>query len=340
MYIRNNNMKKYDQGFSHILAIVFILVLIGAVGYMAWQAFTQTAKAPDSSESTKNTDSEQAAKLAWQYGDTAVAGLYADADVVKLDNGNYRMYYADQPPMNPSAGPAELGVWSSISSDGITWKKESGKRMSNVTFPEVVHLKNGKWRMYYQSSQRIKSAISSDGLNFTEESGDRIAYANSAGLDLTNVAAPAVFQLDNGTFVMVYRGSLDGKYSVHSPNQDTNLLLWASSQDGLKFTSKGIAVDSRNDTLLGSLDGPNLVKWDDGTYRLFSTSYTGVYSFAFDGGKFGEPVLEFAGDAKRQGDQLLGQPPGDPTLIRIGDTWYMYYGQTGDATGIHYATLK
>ena len=67
--------------------------------------------------------------------------------------------------------------------------------------------------------------------------------------------------------------------------------MWATSDDGLSFTKQGIAVDSRDATLNYQLDGPDIVLWDDGDYRIFATTYTGVYEFTFDGTAFTNPTL-------------------------------------------------
>jgi len=57
------------------------------------------------------------------------------------------------------------------------------------------------------------------------------------------------------------------------------VLTWATSADGLAWTKKGIAVDIRNATLAGQLDGPELVTVDDGKIHIFATSDAGVYEF-------------------------------------------------------------
>jgi hypothetical protein len=71
---------------------------------------------------------------------------------------------------------------------------------------------------------------------------------------------------------------------------------------------------------------------------MFATSYTGAYSFSFDGkSTFGEPELALAGKATKDNMGFHGSPPGDPTLVSIDNVWHMYYGDSG---GIYYATLK
>lgn len=270
--------------------------------------------------------------LAWKKGGVALAGKYADADVVDFGSGKYRMYYSPEPEVQNFEGQ----VYSAVSSDGVTWVEEGAGNLKWATFPSVIKLPNGNYRMYFQNQGAIKSAISSDGLSWEEESGIRMDTANNVGLKLSNAAAPTVIMAGD-VYVMVYRGAINEKYPAKVPNPDTQLLLWATSKDGLTFEKKGLALDSRNDEFQGLLDGPELVRWDDGLIRLYFWSYRGVYHTLFKGDKFLEgPEFDFttASDAAMRFPE---NPPGDPTLVKISNKWFMYYGQ--HTKGIFYATL-
>lgn len=330
-------LRKSESGLAHPGLLLLVVVVIALIGFAGYRVYTsnkgkETASTPTTA-STKEEKVEQA--KTWSKVGYAVKGKYADADVVQIAENKWRLYYAVQPEVQPN----NFEVYSATSTDGKKWKQESGTRKTMATFPDVVKLENGKYRMYYQSAGVIKSAISSDGLSFSDESGTRVGTNNSEGLNFDNVAAPTVAQLDDDSFVMVYRGSINKRYAANVPNQTTNVFMWATSDDGLTFKQKGLALDSRNSTLSGQLDGADLSKWDD-EYKVFMTSYAGVFEASFDGKKFGEPKLAFAGNAKKQGDMYMGQPPGDPTLAEIDGTWFMYYGATGDESGILYATYK
>ncbi len=326
------HQRRNEDGLAHLLAIVLIVLVLGVAAFAGYKVM-QNSKNKD----TNNTQTtSETSNQTWARGGLAVEGKYADADVVQIAEGKWRLYYAIQPEVMPN----NFEVYSATSTDGKTWTQESGTRKTMATFPEVVKLTDGRYRMYYQNAGEIKSAISSDGLSFKDEAGTRMGKSNSEGLTFDNVAAPAVSLQADGTFVMLYRGAINQRYAANTPNMFTNLYMWATSDDGLTFTQKGIAIDSRNSTLNGQLDGADLVKMDDGKYYVFATTYTGVYIFSFDGDSFGDPTLAFAGEARKQGDNFMGQPPGDPTLAKIKGAWYMYYGATGTATGIHYATLQ
>jgi Tfp pilus assembly protein PilE len=320
-----------QKGFSVVeaLIIVVILAILGFIGYWVW------------SQQDKNKDdgTQSQAAQSWQAGGVAVEGKYADANVVQVDDSTWRMYYGTQP-----EGNSQLGIYSSTSSDGKTWVQDKGVRKANATFPEVIQLPDGRWRMYFQQAQTIKSAISTDGLNFTDESGVRVDALETENLAVENAAAPAVFMKDDGTYVLAYRATVkgSGRYSQNSPNPEVHVLLWATSPDGLTFTKKGIAIDSRNTTLDGQIDGAAFVKMDDDTVNVYFTTYAGVYAYTFDGTSFSKSgELAFAGDAGRDSSgNYNGPPPGDPTLANINGTWFMYYGGGPEDPGIHYATLE
>ena len=333
------NIKKNEQGIALVGEIIALAIVIAIVAFVGFTVLKSDKDKEPTTTQASTTDGKSPAENSegtWKEVDYAVKGKYADADVVQVNDKTWRLYYAVQPEVQGN----NFEVYSAKSTDGKTWKQEAGTRKTMATFPEVIKLKDGKFRMYYQSAGVIKSAISSDGLSFKDESGTRIDKVNSEGLTLDNVAAPTITQQDNGTFVLVYRGTTNKRYAANTPNPSTQVLFWATSSDGLSFKKKGLAIDSRNSTLDGQLDGPDIVKWDDNSYRVFATSYTGVYSFTFDGSKFGKPELALSGGAVQDNMGFRGAPPGDPTLTKIKGIWYMYYGATGTESGIHYATLQ
>ena len=337
--MKHQNIRDNEQGVAVVLEVLLAVVVLGAVGFAGYKVMkARQAKtpAPAAAATQPTIKTEATAAEIWTKGDYAVKGAYADADVVQIAAKQWRLYYASQ----PEGG--KLEVYSATSPDGKTWTQEAGVRKTMATFPNVVKLADGSYRMYFQSAGVLKSAKSTDGLTFTDEAGTRIDKTNDDNLVFDNVAAPTVMKQTDGTYLMVYRGSIATPYKASTPvpNQSTQLLMWASSPDGLTWTKKGIAVDSRNDTLVGNLDGPSLVTWDDKSVRVFATSYTGVYSFTLKDGKFGTGTLVYAGETTKDNMGYHGAPPGDPTLAKIDGTWYMYYGGPHDQNGIWYATLK
>ncbi len=277
---------------------------------------------------TTNTASEP--EIVWNFGSSAVLGKYADAEIINLGN-KYRLYYSEEPEVSGFSGK----VYSSISTDGITWTQEQGIRKEWATFVSIIKLDNGKYRMYFQNAGVIKSALSSDGLTWQDESGNRIDTSNNAGLTLENVAAPTVMKIGD-KYVMVYRGDIKGKYSSEVPNSNVQILLWATSNDGLTFEKKGIALDSRNAELQGLADGPEFIDFN-GEIRIYFWSYKGIYHETFKNNIFSNEKFDFSTNTNPN-INFYPNPPCDPTIIKINDKWFMYYGQ--HAQGIYYATLQ
>lgn len=311
--------------------IVLLLIVIAVVAVFLLKDKKHANKeAPVTTEPENSTTSAGTNK--WKESGVAIAGKYADADVVDFGNSSYRMYYSAE----PETPDFKSQVYTATSTDGVAWT--AGVEIKQgATFPDVIKLPDNRWRMYYQSNQVIKSAISIDGLSFTDEPGIRVDKIET-GLEIENVAASSTTILADGTYLMVYRGMINEPYSTTEklPNQFTQLFFYATSSDGLTFVKKGVAVDSRNATLNGLADGADFVKWDNGELRVYFWSYGGVYYSIYKDNKFSEPLFDFS-KSSNSNQKFSSNPPGDPTLMKINNVWYMYYGQ--HTLGIYYATL-
>lgn len=320
---------------GNLIWILLVLLVIVAIGLLFWRSHT-TYQPNTVAQTTVGPTAQTASN--WKYGGVASSDPYgADPDVVKLSGGRYRMYTGELPDA-PANGHA---IISAISTDGKTWQPESGARIPNASFPDVIQLKDGSWRMYFQRGDVIASATSSDGLTWTEDPRVKIGSANDLGLTFYQVGAPSTMIQDDGTYTMVYAGYINHKYSGDVPNQDTHVLLWATSSDGVTWTKRGMAVDSRNATYQGWLDGPDWSKWSTG-WKLFYWSYDGIYAATFDGKSFGPGQLQFQGQFPNTDPlaKFIPNPPGDPSLIQIGTTWFMYYDSFKDnKDAVYYATL-
>ncbi|MDP3992950.1 MAG: hypothetical protein Q8Q05_01930 [bacterium] len=318
-----------------LLVIIGVIVLIGiGVGVFVAQKNKDT-NLPTATSPTPTTATTETATATWKEVGLAVSGSYADADTVKLAENSYRMYYGIQPEVQGN----NFEIYSSTSTDGKTWTQEAGTRKTMATFPDVLFFADGTYRMYFQSAGVIKSAKSDDGLKFTDEAGTRIDKANDLGITFDNVAAPTVFFQDDGSFVMVYRGTINTPYIGELvPNKNTQILLWATSADGLSWTKKGLAIDTRTSTTLyGLADGPELFTWEDGTLQLSFWTYTGVYWSKFSSGAFSVPTKVFERIKATAMNKFPAETAGDPVYAEFNDVWYMYYGQK---TGIYYATYS
>jgi hypothetical protein len=282
--------------------------------------------APEEPPEKKPGEARAMEGLRWVPKGPAIEGHYADAEVVEAEEG-YRMYFGGE----PEVAQGRLGIYSAISSDGVEWRIEPGMRIGSATFPDVVRLPDGGYRMYFQRGGVIVSATSEDGLTWREDPGVRIGRGGHDGLDDLGVGAPTTLRLRDGSYLMVYHTEKQQRFCERSPNPSTTFLFYAASPDGLNFEKKGMALDPRNDIFCDLLGGPELVLWDDGMVHLFFWSHKGVYESIHENGAFTEPKLVLS---RAPGEQ----PPADPTLIKIKDSWFMYYGQ--HQKGIYYATLQ
>ena len=313
---------------AKVLLIIAIIIILGGIGYFLYTNYfkSPTGGSPSTAQST-------VLQAQWQEGGVAIAGKYADADLVDLGAGKWRMYYS----VEPEVPGNKLELYSSTSNDGITWTQEEGVRKEFATFPSVIKLADGKYRLYFQNAGVIKSALSDDGLTWTDEPGTRIEAAEEGLSDIENVGAHSVIELSDGTFLMVYRVMVKERYSQDVPNDSTQILYYAISKDGLTWEKRGLAADSRNETFQGLIDGAELVKWQV-EIRLYFWSYKGIYHLVFENDIFSqEPDFDFTNN-KDPNLKFAPNPPGDPTLGKIQEKWFMYYGQ--HEKGIYYATLE
>jgi len=301
---------------------VILLVFLILAGFFVFLGASKKKKTASTSTKT------EVGVEKWEEEGLRIGGNYCDAEIVRLDDGRLRIYYALEPEVPGFAGQ----IYSAVSEDGLNFKEE-GEVMQGATFPSVIKLPDGRWRMYYQKAGAIRSSISEDGLRWTEEKGARIEKGEKGSYDDNNVASPTVIQLKNGQYKMIYRGSVKGKYDPYSQQDEITRLLSATSSDGLVWQKEpGIAVDSMNEEFHGQVDGPELVYWDDGSLKLYFQSFSGVYvSEISEDGRVSSPKMVL----KARGPE---HAPSDVTILKIGEKWRMYFGI--HTKGIYSAVLK
>lgn len=93
----------------------------------------------------------------------------ADVTALTLPDGRIRLYFAI---IN---GPAIHDLASAISSDGLTFTREPGVRVTAASSPMAFISKDGKHHLFYSQGGDIKSSTSNDGLTFTPDAGVRLA---------------------------------------------------------------------------------------------------------------------------------------------------------------------
>lgn len=323
-----------------LLVIAVAVSLAGCAGPSPTASPTPTALPSPAPSSTLQPSPVPVTEASWEkhgYIPELSGPDYCDPDIIPIDNNTYRMYFAN--------GTRDRVVYSATSSDGVNWHWDQGSTFE-ACFPDVVRLPDGKLRMYYTNGPgKIRSATSADGLHWTAEKDDVIGLSDGNGGMVDNLAGPSTILLDDGTYLMVHRADLYKKYAAGVPNDKTSMLHWATSKDGINFEQHGIALDSRNSRFMGFMDGPDLVSWSDGTVRVYFWTYDGIYYSTYSNGTFTEPVFAHIDNLipEEMNRRFPSAPPSDPTLIQIGDTWFMYYGHMPRDThpgGVYYATLK
>lgn len=313
-----------------VWVIVVVAIIVSVIG--GW--FIWLKKSQPISKSSSDAVSEGNIG-SWRELGSIISGNYADADIVELDDGRFRIYYS----VEPEVPGNKFELYSAVSTNGEQWQTEEGIRKTMVSFPDVVKLDDGRFRLYFQNGGEIKSAISNEGLIFTDEPGIRVGKFES-GFNLENVGAQSTIKMSNGSYLMVYRGMINQSYNAGEmlPNKNTQLFFYAVSDDGLTFEKRGLALDSRNQALLGLADGAEWVKWSNDQLRLYFWSYTGVYYITYKDNQFSnEPILDFT-VKDNSGGRFPQNPACDPTLAKINGRWFLYYGI--HTKGIHAAKYE
>jgi hypothetical protein len=246
---------------------------------------------------------------------TVLAGRWADADIIHLPDGTWRLYFGEEP---ETAG-ASLDIFTATSSDGLTWTLQEEPVITGGTFPDAVVLATGQIRLHYQSAQTIVSALSANGVIFRTESGTRIV--SSLPEDMDSVRAPTTLRLSDGSFLMIYVGVKKGAPSTTAINQETDVFVAARSTDGLTYTKEGVILVGKQLPFDGFLDGPDLYTTSDGVFHLRfwtsggreSISQAGQFEMTSNdsGTTWSIPTL-FLSSAKI-GDSGQGVLGGDPT---------------------------
>jgi hypothetical protein len=217
----------------------------------------------------------------WTYEGRLLDYKFSDHCVIRLADGRYWLI-AGVPVDEPNR---IVGVESYVSSDGLSFQKEAGYRITNkgLFMPCVLRTKEESIRLYYvdqtqgppsnKGYKAVKSAISTDGgVNFTVENGERLTYL-STGYEVDGIRQARVLFLPDGRYRMYYQGI-----------SDYSRILSAVSVDGLNWTREdGIRVDPK--AVCPAADGfaGNFPMIDAaGTYHLFlqAVRCTGNYENA------------------------------------------------------------
>jgi hypothetical protein len=206
---------------------------------------------------------------------TEIAGV-SMAEVIRLDDGTYRMYYGTV------LGGGLNGIKYADSTDCVTWtvKGTALKGTSGETDPEyvingasILKLPDGRYRMYYQAAPyaenevpklHVRSAISSDkGKTFTKEEGVRINISHYDGSSTLSLAGHGTYfyAADGTTVVGIFCANF-----ASNPIAPSDLVMATSTDDGLTFGNYASIYKLWHDPIVLKVDG---------AYRLYATNLVG-----------------------------------------------------------------
>ncbi len=270
-----------QKGFSR-------LILITIIGGGLWY-YQQTAEELPPEEAHEEAATvEVALSFSWEEDSGSRITDGSVPYVYKMQDGRFRLYYCNS-----------QGILSAVSSDGTTFVKDQGIRISPgegselfVCDPTIVDLPDGRIRMYYkgadsmspgpgQSIHKIFSAVSSDGLTFEKE-GLRIDSETSGDNGWASV--PDAITLPDGRVRIYY---VSGSLTEHG-------IVSAISSDGLNFVKEpGTRVENLVDPALIKL-GDKYLLFAASIDERFATVPKGIYYLeSSDGLTFGEPIAVF-----------------------------------------------
>jgi hypothetical protein len=177
--------------------------------------------------------------------DGKVNGNAVDPDIIRLDDGRYRIVYFQGwfvGSERPKAGEMHP-IYSAISTDGINFTEE-GKLFEheNIYDPSVTQLADGSWLMSLNNGDRTLLTSSADGRSFQE-----------TGLEFDR-GISELHAFDGGSTVRLYITGIEG------------LVIYKSTDAGLTWEKEGTAQ-------VGGAD-PSLVAEPDGTYTLYVKAFS------------------------------------------------------------------
>ena len=200
----------------------------------------------------------------------------ADPRVVQLDDGSYRMYFAN---MNMVDGAGTALSW-----DGVNWELEAvGVLPVGLPHTSLLRLPDGGWRLYTVQQQaggrsHVLSFTSPDGLAFTQDPGVRLTDDDFPGGGLQS---PFVVEAPGGGYRLYLSMAPADEVVGQEGGNSTIWMVGATSDDMLSwFADSAVMVE-------GPLH-PHVMVGDDGTYTVYGgmglTRWTSM-----DGRSFSDP---------------------------------------------------
>jgi hypothetical protein len=202
-----------------------------------------------------------------------------------LPDGRIRLYYSVITPNDAGSS----GEYSAISTDGVHFQQEPGRRWPYTFEGSIRRLPDGRWRFYYAASPSgnsagIASLISNDGLTFSDEAGLRLANPNSG----RNLTCCGIVNTADGRYRMYVTSQYTPPDAPPGPAEvysavSSNLLDW-TLEPGVR--TLGVAPAARLDP-----SGLVLLAFTPGFGGIYTDSSTDGLTFA------GPRQTDFTGNA-------------------------------------------
>ena len=304
-----------------VLAFIGMIMVSGCVQQIAENPKTQTndTQMKQINETDINASPVNSRLTKWIKENGIRIGGVSSSTIIK-DN-EYWMYFTGN------------GIGLVVSSDGLNFANREnvikngpvGSEQEMVTNPAVFKLMDGRYRMIYegskwaedemggryQTNRKIYSAVSADGKKWTKEEGVRFWDFGDGKPGEIFTSVPDVIRLPDNKLRLYYTRGATSATAI-------------SSDEGLTWT-KEINLKLRKVAI--DLD---MVLLDDGTYKLFFTTFADEFGF-------GEQWVVSASSADGinfEIDEGRIIEPGtsgglvtDPDVIKIDNGYRMYYGE-------------
>jgi hypothetical protein len=309
-------------GFS-LIATSAVLVACGGSASPAAPSTTTTTTTTPAAAATWNAEGVRMTNLTAGFPNSVLA----NPSVFRLNDGRYRMLV--------TGGTDPSGILSAVSSDGLSWTFESGRRVQtsgDCGHVRAFRLDDGRVRVYCRNPSGILAYISSDeGQTMTSETG----------LMITNAQAGSP-RLSTGGIVR----TKDGRWRMYFSDESTGAppgpmkIFSAVSTDLLSWTVEpGVRIGS-GATASGSATHPSAILNADGSV---SVAYT---RFSYAGSS--DPTISAVWIATSSDgltftrDESTKLTPGaDADIVSMNGTIRVYYNWGDNTNGtIYSATLS
>ena len=188
---------------------------------------------------------------------------------------------AAQPSFPPGAStPRDHEVHSASSTDGLTWTRDEGIRLTMASVPTVVNDNDRRILLYAVRPPQdprgmggVACASSTDGTNFVIETGFAIE-----GLSTLTAADPCVMQEADGTFKLYYLASNYRGDPANGPNP--HKINVATSTDGIHYKETGTVFE------YNGLVDPDVFRLKDRWFMYVATRGGTVVASSPDGKRF------------------------------------------------------